>query len=484
MSDDAAYCVVAIATYVQKELQMWNVDLGDSQAVKFMSTKLPELLSKSSAHRDVAVDADSIVNCIWISREPLCSESTAGIDVYLGSRSGMLHRLVCVASARAASVVDSWKLSDSPLEFVFFGCSEANRDELLIVGDGQWLLSLKKHQVQPVVASYQSFEGACNACTFRSPITPCGVIVSLRTLPTPFPSLSNSNNGAAMIIALPNDEFGAGRVSKVTNLSQLNINAACSHVVVLPRLSLTVVAAVVRNRASLLFISQGKIVHVRPLTMTEGDEVVLSLDAREDEGSRGGFTISVALSGVHQMATFNVGRGDFTIVEGSVDAFSDALGTGKELCNSQKAAQAGLSGGNGAAICLLRARVNSKIVEEEQFTCGSRRPAAANVELRIEFDEPFYRRFAPHERVQGVGVLSLAGPSSSSCEEQVVAAFVDGATLAFSRDNSSIEVQILTGPSASTYLFLFRWCSKASVPARRDPPVHRTRSDLTQRVLC
>jgi hypothetical protein len=437
-------CIIAVATYVQNELHMWHVDIEGGAVQKVLSTKLPELLLQQSAPRDAAVDSDSIINCIWMQRHA-DDASSAGIDVYLGSRSGVLHKLFCDTAARATRVLNSWRLSESPLEFVFVGGSESLRDELLVVGEGQWLVDLKppqpsQQQVQPVVATHQTFEGACNACTFRSPSTPYGVIVSLRSLPQPLHSSSGPDVGGAVIMTLPSVECGSSRVCKVTTLSQININAACSHVAVLPRLSLTIVGALIHNRASLLFICQGRVVHSRPL-ISAGGGTFVSLDAREDQENAGRFTIVFSLAGGQHGAVFNVSREDFTLFE-----CSDGMNFGARSSTEERAVEWGMTeiGESGGAVGILRACMKSKIEEGEKFYCGNVRPAAAKVEVRIVFDEPFYQRCARGEQVQGAGILSLAGAGDACTGSHVVVASVSGKTRAFSPDNAVLEVQCVS----------------------------------------
>lgn len=433
-------CTIAVATYVQNELHMWHVAIEGGAVQKVLTTKLPELLSQQSALRDASVDCDSIINCIWMQRHAHDASST-GIDVYLGSRSGVLHKLFCDTAARATRVLNSWRLGESPLEFVFVGGSQSLRDELLVAGEGQWLIDLKpqqpsQQQVQPVVATHQTFEGACNACTFRSPSTAHGVIVSLRPLPKPFHSFSASDVGGAIIMTLPSVERGLSRVCKVTTLSQININAACSHVAVLPRLSLTIVGALVHNRASLLFISQGRVVHTRPL-ISAGGGAFVSLDAREDQENAGCFTIVFSLAGGQQGSVFNVSRQDFTLFE-----FSDGMNFDVRRSTEDRAIEWGLTeiGESGGAVGILRARMKTKIEEEEIFYGGNARPAAAKFEVRIVFDEPFYQRCPPGEQVQGAGILSLAGAGGAATGSHVVVASVSGKTRAFSPDNAALEV--------------------------------------------
>ncbi len=450
-SSDTGSCIVAVATYVQNELHVWQAGISGGSVEKLLCTRLPELLSKEFSRSDAAADADSIINCIWMQRHVAHDASSAGIDVFLGSRSGMLHQLFCDTVIRATRLVNSWRLSDSPLEFVFVGGSQTRRDELLVVGEGQWLIELDQQpgqqHVQPVVAAYQTFEGACNACTFRSPSTSHGVIVSLRPLPKPFHSFPGSDVGGAIIMTLPAVERGAAHVCKATTLSQINIDAACSHIAVLPRLSLTIVGALIRdrhfvNRASLLFISQGRVVHARPL-ITEGNGgAFVSLDAREDEADVGGFTIVFSLVGGQPDAKFNVSRGDFTMFECSADASWHARGHAEG-----HALQGGMTavGGMGGAICILRARMKTKIEEEEQFFGGSVRPAAAKFKLWIAFEEPFYQRCTRDEQMQGAGMLSLAGAGAALGGGYVVVASVSGKARAYSQDNATIEVFALVG---------------------------------------
>lgn len=435
-------CIVAVATYVQNELLVWRVGLEGGVVEKLLSTKLPDLLSHDSSPRDAAIDTDSIINCIWIQLHNSHDPLSTGIDIYLGSRSGMLHKLLCSTSTRAMRVLDSWKLSDSPLEFVFIGGDQHRRDELLVVGEGQWLIGLNQqqsqHLVHPVLAAHQSFEGACNSCSFRSPSTPRGVILSLRVLPKLFPSPSSSNIGGAVIMNLPSVESGSSHVCKATTLSEINIDAACSHVAVLPRLSLTIVGALVHNRASLLFISQGRIIHSRPL-IAAGGGAFMSLDAREDESEAGRFTIAVTLAGGQHDASFEVGRGDFTMFEGSVGSSWDARGLG-----DQQTLQGGMTaaGGGGGAICILRARMKTKIEEEERFVGGNIRPTSVKFKVQIAFDEPFYQRCSRDEHVQGSGVLTLAAGGGASIvgRAQVVVACVSGAIRVFSSENARVEV--------------------------------------------
>jgi hypothetical protein len=421
--------------------------VGGGLIEKLLCTKLPELLShKSARQRDAAAaaaaaaDADSIINSIWLQKHTVHDVSSDAIDVYLGSRSGMLHKLTCDIATRASRFVDSWRLSSSPLEFVFVGGSPNCRDELLVVGEGQWLIELNQQpnqqQVQPVVAPYQTFEGACNACTYRSPSTAHGVLVSLRPLSKPFHSFPSSDLGGAVVMTLPYVQCGASHVCKSTTLSQMNIDAACSHVAVLPRLSLTIVGALVHNRASLLFISQGRVIHARPL-ITAGGGAFVSLDAREDDRNAGQFTIVFSLAGGQHDAQFNVSRGDFTMFESSADANWGARGYAEG-----QVLQGGMTtvGGAGGAICILRARMKTKIEEEEQFFGGRVRPTAAKFKVWIEFDEPFYQRCSRDEQVQGAGILSLDAGDAASTGGHVVVASVSGKTRAFSRDNASIEV--------------------------------------------
>jgi hypothetical protein len=439
LSSDAGSCIIAVATYVQKELHLWQVCFRDGVALPLITTKLPELLSHESERCDSAQDADSIINCIWLQHQAAHDAHPAGLDVYLGSRSGMLHKAFCDVVSRATVRVDSLKLSDSPLEFVFVQGHQGHRDELLVFGEGLWLIELKQRksllEVQPVIAAFQSFNGACNACTFRSPSTAGGFIVSLRPPPKPFPAFPNQGIGGAIIMTLPLVNCDAHHECNVTSLSQINIGAACSHVAVLPRLSLIIVAALVHNRASLLFISQGRVIHLRPLIDAGGGSFA-SLDAREDEDNLGRFTIVAALAGGRHDAAFNVSRGDFTMFEGSVHTDWDA---------HQGEVHGGMTavGGAGGAICILRACMKTKIEEEEQFSGGSIRPAATKFKVWVAFDEPLYERCSRDEQVQGAGILSLAAvPSAPSvtCSRQMVVTCVSGRACVFSPDNTKIAV--------------------------------------------
>jgi hypothetical protein len=433
-----------------------------------VTTRLPELLSLDLQHRDSAADTDSIINsdtdsiinCVWIQHQ-----GADGIQVYLGGRSGVLHKLFCNLGTRSTQLINSLKLSDSPLEFVFVQGSQACRDELLVVGEGQWLIDLKQRdtqpEVRPIVADFQSFDGACNACAFRSPSTPSGVIVSLRPLPKPFPSIPGSDVGGAIIMTLPSVDNDATHECKVTNLSQINIGAACSHVAVLPRLSLTIVAAVVHNRASLLFISQGRVIHCRPLIAAGGGEFV-SMDAREDEGDLGSFTVVAALAGGRHDAAFNVSRGDFALFGASVDGDLNAHGGEERRMQGGTGAVAGAggaicTGGTGGAICILRARMKTKIEEGEQFSGGRVQPAATNFKVWIAFDEPFYERCARDALVQGAGILSLAAGSSAATvtgSRQLAVTCVSGATCGFSQDNARIAVKCARRLSRRHFLIL------------------------------
>jgi hypothetical protein len=441
LSSDSSSLFVAIATYVAKELHVWQVGLGDGMAPKLLTTKLPELMARELEQLDSAVDADIIINSIWLQHRAAHDSHPEGIDVYLGSRSGVLHKLFCDAPTRATLWINSLKLSDSPLEFVFVQGDQGHRDELLVVGEGQWLIELKQQkslkEVQPVIAAFQSFDGACNACTFRSPSTACGLIVSLRPLPKPFP-LPGSDVGGAIIMTLPLVNCDAFHECSVTSLSQINIGAACSHVAVLPRLSLIIVGALVHNRASLIFISQGRIIHLRPLIDAGGGSFV-SLDAREDEDNFGRFTIVATLAGGQHDAAFNVSRGDFTMFEGSVHANWDSHRDEEQTLQGGMAAV----GGAGGAMCILRACMKSKIEEEERYTGGSVRQAGAKFKIWVAFDEPFYERCLRDKQVQGAGILSLYDGSSASsvkCSKQMVITCVSGSLCCFSQDNSKIAV--------------------------------------------
>ena len=144
MSRDSSLLLVAIATYVQYEFHLWQVDLGGGGAIKLLVTKLPQLLSQQLVQPDAgAEEADCIINCIWMHHASAGAGSPRDMDVYLGSRSGMLHRLCCSTVDRSARVVGCWKLSDSPLEFVFVGGGQGLNNELLVVGEGQWLVQLQ-----------------------------------------------------------------------------------------------------------------------------------------------------------------------------------------------------------------------------------------------------------------------------------------------------------------------------------------------------
>ena len=232
---------------------------------------------------------------------------------------------------------------------------------------------------------------------------------------------------------LPAVTSGAERVCTAAHLSLINIDAACSHVAVLPRLSLTIVAALVHNRPSLLFISQGRITHSRPLTAVGGGAFV-SLDAREDLDDKiGGFTIAAALAGGQDDAAFNVSRGDFTLFEGTVGADWEAQGSagGGGLLGGMTAAS-----GQGGALCILRSRVKTRIEEQEQFVGGSVRPPAAKFKVWIAFEEPYYQRCTRDEQMQGVGILHLAAcagveHAAGRGQRTAVVACVSGAARAF-----------------------------------------------------
>jgi hypothetical protein len=125
--------------------------------------------------------------------------------------------------------------------------------------------------------------------------------------------------------------------------------------------------------------------------------------------------------------------------EGSVGSSWDARGLG-----DQQTLQGGMTaaGGGGGAICILRARMKTKIEEEERFVGGNIRPTSVKFKVQIAFDEPFYQRCSREEHVQGSGILTLAAGGGASIvgRAQVVAACVSGAIRVFSSENARVEV--------------------------------------------